>query len=207
MPRETRRSRSRDWTSRPAWRRRSTKGAPSPLAGQSVIARLHERAGTTSCPLLLRDEESAADLTPVVRPNELCEMPKQAAAAAIASSARSPAVGLAWWLKGQDVDLGRDVALKVLREEHAGQRRHDPALRRGGADRRPAPAPRHRAGLRARPAARTSARYFAMKLVKGETLRGTVARTRAQSPASDRRRASRSSSPSARRWPTRTRAA
>ena len=47
-------------------------------------------------------------------------------------------------------DLGRDVAIKVLRTRTCWrQRRHGPPLHRRGPDRRPAPAPRDRADLRA----------------------------------------------------------
>ena len=77
--------------------------------------------------------------------------------------------GMGSVLKGRDPDLGRDVALKVLREDLAGRRRHGATVCRGGADRRPVAAPRNRADLRAgtfgdrRP-------FLSMKLVKGHTL-------------------------------------
>ena len=57
--------------------------------------------------------------------------------------------GMGAVLKGRDPDLGRDLAIKVLLEKCQRQCRDGPALRRGGADRRPAPAPGHRPGLRA----------------------------------------------------------
>ena len=57
--------------------------------------------------------------------------------------------GMGAVLKGRDPDLGRDLAVKVLLESHQRQARAGPPVRRGGADRRPAPASRHRAGLRA----------------------------------------------------------
>ena len=57
--------------------------------------------------------------------------------------------GMGAVLKGRDPDLGRDVAVKVLRDDLRDNPEHGPPLRRGGADRRPAPAPGHRAGLRA----------------------------------------------------------
>ena len=68
--------------------------------------------------------------------------------------------GMGAVLKGRDPDLGRDLAVKVLLDDHRDEPRAGPPVRRGGADRRPAPAPRHRAGLRAghvrRPPARSS---------------------------------------------------
>ena len=60
-------------------------------------------------------------------------------------------------LKGRDPDLGRDVAIKVLREDLRDERRPGPPVRRGGADRRPVAASGRGADLRAgdvrRPAA------------------------------------------------------
>ena len=65
--------------------------------------------------------------------------------------------GMGAILKGRDADLGRDLAVKVLLEAHTEQARAAAPVCRGGPDRRPAPAPGHRAGLRAghvcRPAA------------------------------------------------------
>ena len=60
-------------------------------------------------------------------------------------------------LRGRDPDLGRDLAVKVLLEEHRANPAAGPAVRRGGPDRRPAPAPRRRPGLRARPVRRRPA--------------------------------------------------
>ena len=57
--------------------------------------------------------------------------------------------GMGVILKGHDIDLGRDVAIKVLARVAPGRSRGRAALRRGGADRRPVAAPGHRAGLRA----------------------------------------------------------
>ena len=57
--------------------------------------------------------------------------------------------GMGAVLKGRDADLGRDLAVKVLLERPPRQPRAGPPVRRGGPDRRPAPAPRHRPGLRA----------------------------------------------------------
>ena len=57
--------------------------------------------------------------------------------------------GMGAVLRGRDPDLGRDVAIKVLRDDYRDDATNGPPLRRGGPDRRPAPAPRHRPGLRA----------------------------------------------------------
>lgn len=77
--------------------------------------------------------------------------------------------GIGVVLKGRDVDLGRDVALKVLRAEHA----RNPSLTRrlveeaqiGGQLQHPGILPIYELGL---DAARRP--FFAMKLVKGRTL-------------------------------------
>ena len=58
--------------------------------------------------------------------------------------------GMGAVLKGRDPDLSRDLAVKVLLEKHRDDPDLAPPLRRGGPDRRPAPAPRHRPGLPAR---------------------------------------------------------
>jgi len=71
--------------------------------------------------------------------------------------------------KGRDVDLGRDVALKVLREEHLGQpelvQRFVEEAQIGGQLQHPGIVPVYELGLKD-----DKQPFFAMKLVKGETL-------------------------------------
>ncbi|MDR3637078.1 MAG: serine/threonine-protein kinase [Isosphaeraceae bacterium] len=93
--------------------------------------------------------------------------------------------GIGVVLKGRDVDLGREVAIKTLRAEHAG----NPAMVRrlveeaqiGGQLQHPGVLPVYEIGLdpERRP-------YFTMKLVRGETL-ATLLRDRLD-PAQERRR-------------------
>src|SRR4029077_14874036 len=72
-------------------------------------------------------------------------------------------------LKGHDVDLGRDVAMKVLREEHTKNasviQRSVEEAQIGGQLQHPGIVPVYEVGTRAdgRP-------FFTMKLVKGKTL-------------------------------------
>ncbi len=88
-------------------------------------------------------------------------------------------------LMGRDVDLGRDLAIKVLQEEHLD----DPEVVRRfveeAADRRAAPAPWDRPGPRARPALDRRL-YIAMKLVRGRTLAALLEARKG--PADDRPR-------------------
>jgi serine/threonine-protein kinase len=87
--------------------------------------------------------------------------------------------------KGRDQDLGRDVAMKVLKDEYA--KRPDVLARFveeaqiGGQLQHPGIVPVYELGLQSgeRP-------YFAMKLVKGETLAAQLAKR--TSPADERRR-------------------
>ena len=105
-------------------------------------------------------------------------------------------------LKGRDPDLGRDLAVKVLLETH----RDDPELVRrfveeaqiGGQLQHPGIVPVYELGAFAdrRP-------YFTMKLVKGRTLAEPAGRAAATRPTTCRG-SWRSSSRSARRWPTPT---
>ena len=104
-------------------------------------------------------------------------------------------------LKGRDTDLGREVAVKVLRSEYADDP-DGPPLRRGGPDRRPVAAPGRRAGLRA------GARCRPAALLHHEAGPGPdpgrAARRPRRAGAGRAGGSSRSSSRSARRWPTRT---
>ncbi len=82
--------------------------------------------------------------------------------------------GMGVLLKGRDLDLGRDVALKVLREDLAARpeivRRFVEEAQIGGQLQHPGIVPVYELGVMAdqRP-------YFAMKLVKGRTLAAVIA--------------------------------
>ena len=114
--------------------------------------------------------------------------------------------GMGVVVRGRDLDLGRDLAVKVLLEGHSG----DPGMVRRFVEEAQIGGQLQHPGDRARStswAVLADARpYFAMKLVKGRTLaalldgRADPAEDAAAVPA-------RSSSRSARRWPTPTPAA
>src|SRR5262249_2799802 len=89
-------------------------------------------------------------------------------------------------LRARDADLGRDVAVKVLREDHAA---NDDVVRRfveeaqvGGQLQHPGIVPVYEMGVSHD--GRTP--WFAMKLIKGRTLSALLAER--TSPAQDRRR-------------------
>ena len=112
--------------------------------------------------------------------------------------------GMGAILKGRDVDLGRDLAIKVLLETHQAQPRGREPVYRRGADRRPASASRNRAGVRAGDFPR-SPPLFRDEAGEGRTLASVLGGT----PGTGARLSAhswRSSSRSARRWPMPTRA-
>src|SRR5262249_23085463 len=133
----------------------------------------------------LRDDEPFSDSGPVVRPASP-EMPDPSERLArlqlLGEFARG---GMGVIIKGRDSDLGRDLAVKVLLEQH----RENPDLIRrfveeaqiAGQLQHPGVVPVHELGTLAdhRP-------YFAMKLVKGRTL-AELLEERA-GPAEDRAR-------------------
>jgi serine/threonine-protein kinase len=92
--------------------------------------------------------------------------------------------GMGAILKGRDPDLGRDVALKVLREDYRDRpdmvRRFVEEAQIGGQLQHPGIVPVYELGAFAdrRP-------FFSMKLVKGRTLAGLLAERTAAAPAAD----------------------
>jgi len=93
--------------------------------------------------------------------------------------------GVGHILKAHDIDLGRDVALKVLREDHRGNRelvqRIVEEAQIGGQLQHPGIVPIYELGV-----AGGGRPYFVMKLIKGETLARSLAAR--QSPATESRR-------------------
>ena len=86
--------------------------------------------------------------------------------------------GMGAILKGRDVDLGRDLALKVLLESHQGNpevvSRFVEEAQIGGQLQHPGIVPVYELGTFPEPDRRP---YFAMKLVKGQTLAAIASRT------------------------------
>ena len=148
-----------EWASPSSWAATSAPGALARLDETFAnIPRVH-----------LRDTEPVTGPGPMVRPSS-AEMPGPSDRLAGSNcSARSPAAAWAAILKGRDTDLGRDLAIKVLLEQH----RENPDLVRrfveeaqiAGQLQHPGVVPVYELGTLAdhRP-------YFAMKLVKGRTL-------------------------------------
>ncbi|MCI0548534.1 MAG: serine/threonine protein kinase, partial [Candidatus Rokubacteria bacterium] len=152
-----------------------------------VLAALRESSGLTSS-VLLRDEPDEGP-TGVVDPWS-AEATAVAAGSGhgtgryeVAGELARGGIGVV--LKGRDRDLGREVALKVLRAEHAANplmvRRLVEEAQIGGQLQHPGVLPVHELGLDAdrRP-------FFAMKLVRGRTL-AALLEERGE-PTRDRRR-------------------
>jgi serine/threonine-protein kinase len=141
-------------------------------AGGSVVQALS--AGRASLPRILLREPESLGRSPMVRPSSEELPPRQDPAARLQLHGELARGGMGAVLKGRDMDLGRDVAVKVLLETHhdktemlqrfieeaqiSGQLQHPgivPVYELGQfADRRP---------------------YFTMKLVQGKTLGALLA--------------------------------
>ncbi len=148
---------------------------------RSVLLILDDAVGPVPR-VLLRDAETEAE-TPVVRPGP--------GSAKVESSGRYQMLGeiarggMGAILKGRDTDLGRDVAMKVLLDQHRDNpdlvRRFVEEAQIGGQLQHPGIVPVYELGTFAdkRP-------FFTMKLVKGRTLAALLASR--QLPADDRPR-------------------
>jgi serine/threonine-protein kinase len=148
-------------------------GATVELAGPpSVLETLAATLGPVPR-ALLRDTEPVTGPGPVVKPSSP-EMPALADRSArlqlLGEIARG---GMGAILRGRDVDIGRDLAIKVLLESHRDRpefvRRFIEEAQIAGQLQHPGIAPIYELGAFAdrRP-------YFAMKLVKGQTLAGLL---------------------------------
>ena len=158
-------------------------GAPAD-ANLSALARLAKTLAQVP-QVHLRDDEPFGDSGPVVRPSS-AEMPQPSDRLArlqlLGEVARG---GMGVIIKGRDSDLGRDLAVKVLLEQHRDSpdlvRRFVEEAQIAGQLQHPGVVPVYELGTLAdhRP-------YFAMKLVKGRTL-AELLEERA-GPADDRAR-------------------
>gem|GEM_PF-516766 len=152
---------------------------PSPGA-KSALARLGSRCRSRPG-ILLRDESTATDHVLVLRSAEAARTSE--GRYQIAGELARGGVGVV--LKGRDVDLGRDVAMKILRDEHAKRgdvvERFVEEAQIGGQLQHPGIVPVYELGVSAdrRP-------YFTMKLIKGRTLAALLSERR--DPSQDRRR-------------------
>ena len=151
---------------------------------ESIIKILGE---TTGCVTRVSLADTEEEHSPVVRTRtrggDGSEFPERIGRFHVAGEIARGGVGVV--LKARDVDLGRDVALKVLRKEHHGntdmmQRFLEEAQIEGQLQ-HPGIVAIHEMGLFAdeRP-------YFAMKLVKGRTLSSLLDERR--DPAEERQR-------------------
>jgi len=143
----------------------------------SVIGCLEDRTGSM---LRLSLPDAGDDLLPVVKPAVTPDMGTRYQV--LGEIARG---GLGVVLKGRDLDLGRDVAVKVLHERFREDRqvieRFVEEAQIGGQLQHPGIVPVHELGL-----AEDGRPFFAMKLVKGETLAAMLHRRR--SPGADLQR-------------------
>ena len=160
---------------------RAAFGAESSPAQPSILRILQQRTGSR---LDLELPEIGGDTHPLVRiDDEAKALRDPAGRYQLLGELARGGVGVVY--KGRDQDLGRDVAMKVLRAEYAN---HPDILERfveeaqiGGQLQHPGIVPVYEIGLQ-----RGERPYFAMKLVKGETL--AVHLGRRASPDEDRHR-------------------
>jgi len=157
--------------------------ASSPSADDhSVLAQLADD-GRDLIPVLLKDLESDnTDLTPVVRPGKNKLRGRQGRYQVLGEIARG---GVGVVFRGHDIDLGRDVAMKVIREEHQDSpeviQRFVEEAQIGGQLQHPGIVPVYEIGL-----GKNKRPFFTMKLIKGKTLSALLSKRK--SPREKRRR-------------------
>jgi WD40 repeat protein/serine/threonine protein kinase/tetratricopeptide (TPR) repeat protein len=134
-------------------------------AGHSVLKAMDQTIAITQ--VVLRDA-AEGDRDPIVRPHSR-EMPPRDSDSRYRLDGEIARGGMGAILKGRDTDLGRDLAIKVLLDQHKDKpdvvQRFIEEAQIGGQLQHPGIAPIYELGQFAdkRP-------FFAMKLVKGETL-------------------------------------
>ncbi len=139
---------------------------PTNVDNPSILERIEAR-GPKVMPILLRDRDESN--APVLRAGDPGKQAVEQKIDQYQVQGEIARGGVGIVLKGHDVDLGRDVAMKVLHEEHADRpdmiQRFIEEAQIGGQLQHPGIVPVYELGLQAdeRP-------YFTMKLVKGTTL-------------------------------------
>jgi serine/threonine-protein kinase len=160
---------------------RAAFGGELPPQRPSVLRRLQKKTGS-QLDLHLHDQDEESDV-PVKIDDEAKALRDPSGRYQVLGEIGRGGVGVVY--KGRDQDLGRDVAIKVLRPEHVSRpeilERFVEEAQIGGQLQHPGIVPVYEIGLQAgeRP-------YFAMKLVKGHTLAQLLAQRK--SPDDDRRR-------------------
>lgn len=152
---------------------------PEALAGESGLGELEN---TIDLPQIMLPDTDLTRLEPLQRIDSP-EMPKSDPSNRYQLQGEIARGGMGAILKGRDTDLGRDLAIKVLLEEHKQRpeviQRFVEEAQIGGQLQHPGIAPVHELGVL--PDKRP---FFAMKLVKGQTLAKLLAER--SDPSEDR---------------------
>lgn len=149
--------------------------------GDSIVATLERTLGVRS--ILLRDDDDRAEPLVMPRSDHVPVPGGSVGRYQIAGEIARGGVGVI--LRGRDIDLGRDVAMKVLLDAHAGRagmvQRFMEEAQITGQLQHPGVLPVYELGLdpQHRP-------FFTMKLVKGRTLAALLAER--EHPSHERRR-------------------
>jgi len=153
---------------------------PAAVPSESILRALESRTGSR---LGVHLESNGPEDSPVTVTDETKKLRDPSGRYQMLGEIGRGAVGVVY--KGRDEDLGRDVAMKVLKDDYANRpdvlARFVEEAQIGGQLQHPGIVPVYGLGIEQgeRP-------YFAMKLVKGETLAAQLARR--NSPTEDRRK-------------------